>query len=98
MASFPFSLTRSSIETANILESLNDKRAQRFKTLAVKMAEFLLKRGFKFPTEGTGEDTESDAEDGSVSCTALSVLYVCANLHYDKRYIDFAAKVLKLHL
>ena len=85
------------VDMAVLLSELNDERAEKFKKTAIKMAEFILKRGMKFPTEGTGEDSPSDAEDGSVSCTALSLLYVCANVHYDKRYIDFAGQVLELH-
>ena len=51
-----------------------------------------------FPTETEiTEYTEKEMEDGSISCTALSVLYVCANIKYDKRYIEFAEKVLELH-
>jgi len=85
------------VDMANILYELDDVRAKYFEEKAIKVAEFLMKRGLNFPTEGTGEDTESDAEDGSVSCTALSLLYVCKNLHYDKRYIEFAEKVLEIH-
>lgn len=85
------------VDMAKLLSELNDERSKLFYDTAIKIAEFLLKRGLRFPTEGMGEDSESDAEDGSVSCTALSVLYVCANLHYDKRYIDFAEGILKVH-
>ncbi len=85
------------VDMALLLSSLGDGRAAVFEDTAVRIAEFLLKRGVSFPTEGTGADTESDAEDGSISCTALSVLYVCAKLRYDKRYLDFAAQVLRLH-
>ncbi|MBO5648448.1 MAG: hypothetical protein J6S76_00875, partial [Clostridia bacterium] len=36
-------------------------------------------------------------EDGSISCTALALLYVCANLKYKQEYVDFAEHVLALH-
>lgn len=85
------------VDMANFLKERNDERAERFKKTAILVAEYLIKRGFDFPTEGMGDNSESDAEDGSISCTALSLLYVCANLHYDKRYIDFAGKVLNIH-
>ncbi|MBC8559569.1 hypothetical protein [Fumia xinanensis] len=85
------------VDMALLLSSMEDPRGEIFRETAIRIAEFLLKRGLSFPTEGTGEDTCSDAEDGSISCTALSVLYVCANLQYDKRYLDFASEVLKLH-
>lgn len=34
--------------------------------------------------------TEKEMEDGSISCTALSLLYVCSRLEYDEKYFHFA--------
>lgn len=85
-------------DMANILKDCKDERAEIFKQKAIDIAEFLLLRGMDFPTETEiTEYTEKEMEDGSISCTALSVLYVCANIKYDKRYIEFAEKVLELH-
>ena len=85
------------VDMAKLLKMRQDSRAKDFEKAAIKVADFLVKRGLNFPTEGTGEDTESDAEDGSVSCTALSLLYICKELHYDKRYMELAERVLQLH-
>ena len=85
-------------DVANILKDCNDERSEIFRQKAIDIAEYLLLRGMDFPTETEiTEFTEKEMEDGSISCTALSVLYVCANIKYDKRYIEFAEKVLNLH-
>ena len=80
-----------------IVDMANVTQNERYKKAAVAVAEYLLKRGINFPTEGTESNNKQDFEDGSISCTALSVLYVCANLHYDERYIKFAKEILDLH-
>ena len=39
------------------------------------MAEYLYERGLVFPTEGAvSDETETEMEDGSISCTALGLL------------------------
>ena len=85
------------VDMANILKDIGDERSVIFQQAAIKVAEFLIERGMYFPTEGGNPDLDEDAEDGSISCTALSLLYVCANLHYDKNNVEFAKEVLKLH-
>lgn len=85
-------------DMARLLEEKGDKRSGIFKEAAIQTAEFLLKRGLDFPTETeVTEYTEKEREDGSISCTALSLLYVCRYVRYDRRYIDFADKIMKLH-
>ncbi len=84
------------VDMAN--EVQDAERKERYKKAAIAVAEYLVKRGISFPTEGTDSNSiEQDFEDGSISCTALSVLYVCANLHYDEEYIRFARGILDLH-
>ena len=78
----------------NVLDALNDSRAERFKKTAITVADFLVRRGLNFPTEGS---TDEKYEDGSISCTALSVLYVCKNVQYNEKYISFAKEVLQFH-
>lgn len=69
-----------------------------FTSSAKKIADFLVKRDLHFPTEGeVSEINDEEMEEGSISCTALSVLYYCRYIEYKKEYIDFAEKVLKLH-
>ena len=86
------------VDLALFLKERGDDRWRAFGEKAIEMAEFLLERGFDFPTEGVENDeTDREYEDGSISCTALSVLYVCQKLKYDERYIAFAERVLSFH-
>lgn len=82
-------------DMANATE--NPQKKKRYHDSCIAVAEYLLRRGINFPTEGTGANGKREFEDGSISCTALSVLYVCANIHYDERYISFARDILELH-
>lgn len=36
-------------------------------------------------------------EEGSISCTALSLLYYCRNVRREKRYLEKAKEILDLH-
>jgi hypothetical protein len=62
---------------------------------ADKMAEYLYNRGTKFPTEGViSENAEEEMEDGSISCTALALLYYCKNVRKDEKYLQKAKEIL----
>lgn len=65
---------------------------------ADKMAEYLYIRGTKFPTEGIiSSNAEEEMEDGSISCTALALLYYCKNVRKDEKYLQKAKEILDLH-
>ncbi len=81
------------VDLAILLNNIGDRRGEHFCELALKIAEYLLGRGISFPTEGDAEKFE----DGSVSCTALSLLYVYHHIKRDGRFLRFAGEVLKLH-
>ncbi len=81
------------VDLANELYDKDREKSEFYKKTAIEMAEHLLKRGINFPTESC----TSVFEDGSISCTALSMVYLCANLCYDERYLSFAKEVLDLH-
>lgn len=86
------------VDLARLLKELGDARTKHYEGLAEKIADYLVKRGFHFPTEGGRvELTEPEMEEGSISCTALSVLYVCYWVRRKEAYICFAGEVLKLH-
>ena len=69
-----------------------------FASAAKKATEHLLRRGFHFPTEGLENDiTDEEMEEGSVSCTALSLLYYCRFIEKKQEYIDFAKEILRFH-
>lgn len=81
-----------------LLKAENDSRYKYFEESAIKIADFIVSRGFDFPTESTAcEEFPNEKEDGSISCSALSVLYVAANIVKKSDYIDFARKVLEYH-
>lgn len=81
------------------LKTRGDAHAEYYREAAKKMAEFLYRRGLNFPTEGgeTSENAEPEMEDGSISCTALNLLYYCAKIERDERYIRKAKEILDIH-
>ncbi len=86
------------LDVANFLSGKNDALSQKYFQCASKMAEFLYNRGLSFPTEGTASDlAEKEMEDGSISCTALSLLYYCKNGHRVEKYIKKAKEILDIH-
>lgn len=86
------------VDMAVFLKNRKDERYRIFERASLELAEYLCNRGFSFPTEGIRSDlVNEEYEDGSISCTALSLLYVCAHLTYRQEYVDFAEKVLTLH-
>lgn len=65
---------------------------------AKKVADYLLKRGFDFPTEGISSDLhDKETEEGSVACTALSLLYYCRYIDNRPEYLNFAKEILDFH-
>ena len=85
-------------DVAVFLKDKDKSRYERYKSCASKMAEFLYKRGLNFPTEGSKTDkTEAEMEDGSISCTALSLLYYCKSIERIECYIEKAKEILDIH-
>lgn len=86
------------IDLAMIYKDMDKSEYNYFASSAKKIAEYLVKRGLHFPTEGEISNiNDEEMEEGSISCTALSVLYYCRYIEMRQDYIDFAEKVLKLH-
>ena len=86
------------VDLANMLRGMNDIRYKVFEDASIKIADHLYKRGLDFPTEASISDlAEREMEDGSISCTALSLLYVDRYIRHDDRYVQFAAKTLTYH-
>lgn len=73
-----------------------DPRADEFGEACIRIADFLLARGMEFPTEGIQAFLRW-TEDGSISCTALSLLAAYLFVSPDPRYLDFAQQVLDFH-
>lgn len=85
-------------DMAVFLEDKDPKRSEFYKNSAKKIADYLCERGWSFPTEGgQAEEAESEMEDGSISCTALSLLYYCAKLEKNDEYIKKAKEILDIH-
>ena len=62
------------------------------------LAKHLYNRGLSFPTEGgVSDQTDTEMEEGSISCTALSLLYYCYNIERNEGYIEKAKEILDLH-
>lgn len=86
------------IDTGKYLSDIDPELSALCYDSAAKIAEFLYNRGLNFPTEGSKTDlTEEEMEDGSISCTALSLLYYAKNQMYDEMYIKKAKEILDLH-
>lgn len=86
------------IDVALLLKEKNDERYQIFEKSAKDVATYLYERQYNFPTEGDiSGKFDTEYEDGSISCTALSLLYYCKYIERNKEYEKFAFDVLKLH-
>lgn len=91
------------VDMAVYLKNIRDERYKFFEEAAFKIADYVKQRGFSFPTEG-GEHPEvnKEMEEGSISGSALTVLYVayylCENDSNRKSYyLKFAKKILDFH-
>ena len=85
-------------DMAEFMRGKDGEKAELFGNAAKKAAEYLYKRGFSFPTEGgTTDEAEEEVEEGSVSCTALSLLYFCAKIERKEEYIKKAKQILDIH-
>lgn len=86
------------LDMANYLKDKDVLLSSMYRSSADKIAEYLYKRGLKFPTEGAKTNlTEEEMEDGSISCTALSLLYYCKNASRNEDYIKKAKEILDMH-
>ncbi|MBR5569852.1 MAG: hypothetical protein IKW10_03065 [Oscillospiraceae bacterium] len=87
------------VDMALILRQKNDPDWAFFAKAAIAMADHMVARGLSFPTEG-GTDPEvngEEVEDGSISCTALTLLYVYDKIVKKQEYLDLATEILKIH-
>lgn len=86
------------LDVANFIKSKDPKKANRYFDCCEKMAEYLYKRGISFPTEGAvSDEVEDEMEDGSITCTALALLYFCKNHSRRDSYIEKAKEILSIH-
>ncbi len=83
------------VDLANLLKCRQDDRYKGIEYAAIQLADHLVRRGFNFPSEGT--QGRHEMEEGSISCTALSLLYVYLFLKQDRKYLEEAKRFLELH-
>lgn len=71
---------------------------EKYRTAAGKLAQHIHDRGFCFPTEGGDTDeAEEQMEDGSISCSALALLYYCAKIERREDFLRQAKAFLDFH-
>ncbi len=87
------------IDVAKFLEDKDKARSDRYKESARKLAWHIYRRGIDFPTEGggTGNPDEKEMEDGSIACSALSLLYYCNTMEYIPEFVQKAKEILDIH-
>lgn len=85
-------------DMALFMRDIDKAKSDKYYDGAKRMAEYLYARGLVFPTEGAvSDETETEMEDGSISCTALGLLYYCNNVERVEKYIRKAKEILDIH-
>ena len=86
------------VDMALLLQTLRDPDWKWYRDKAIAVADYVVSRGFDFPTEGgTHPECNPEVEEGSMSCSALTILYVYHFLEKKPEYISFAGKILSIH-
>lgn len=86
------------IDTAEFLKDKNPEKSAYFYDCAKKTAEYVYNRGLNFPTETDEQNfAEPFVEEGSMSCSALTLLYYCAKVEKIEKYISRAKQILEIH-
>jgi len=87
------------IDVANFLKDKDKARSDRYFESARRLAWHICNRGLDFPTEGgsSNDPDEKEMEDGSISCSALSLLYYCHNVEVIPEFITKAKEILDVH-
>ncbi len=86
------------IELAEFLKDKTPEKSEKYYSAARGMAKHVYERGISFPTE-TLEQSESEPfiEEGSMSCSALTLLYFCEKVERKEEYIVRAKEILDIH-
>ena len=84
-------------DAAVLLEKTHPTYAARYREACEKIAAYLYGRK-GFHTEAyVSSLTDPEMEDGSISCTALSLLYFSAKIRREEKYIVRAKEILDMH-
>lgn len=85
-------------DAAVALKETLPEKSEKYMLAAKKMAEYVYLRGENFPTETDEQNfAEPFVEEGSISCSALTLLYYCAKIERVEKYIEKAEEFLNLH-
>ncbi len=86
------------VTMARILQQQGNCRAEKYCKYAEKIADFVVARDLSFPTEGGHHpEVNDEMEEGSISCSALTVAYVARHIICKDSYVVYAKKILDLH-
>ena len=86
------------VDMANHFKDKDVALYEKYSSSAAKLAKHLNERGYSFPTETEYTDQAGEEhEDGSISCTALALLYYSANMEKNQTYMDTALEILRIH-
>lgn len=80
------------IKVMKVLKAINSPKYEIFYQAAKEMAEHLYKRGGSFPTEG-----EPCTEDGSMACSAISLLWAYREIEAKTEYLALAKELIHKH-
>lgn len=80
------------IKLAEIIRETNEQESQWLLKSAEKLADYVCARGLSFPTEG-----EACTEDGSMSCSAITLLWAYRHISPKKEYMQTAKMILDYH-
>jgi len=85
------------VDVANYIKDKDEARARKYFHSAYRLAEYIYKRNINFPTEGRNSLRGKTYEDGSISCSALGLLYYCKNVKKVNKYLKRAKKIMDFH-
>lgn len=86
------------VNIALTLQNNEDDDWMFFAKCAENIADHVINRGLDFPTEGGSHpECNPEVEEGSMSCAALTVLYVYAKIIQKPEYLHFASRILPYH-
>ena len=80
------------LKVADLISAEEPEKSMWIKNHAEKLADYVCQRGFSFPTEG-----EACTEDGSLSCSVITLLNAYQHISPKPEYLDMAKKLLDYH-
>ena len=86
------------IDLALFMKDKDKALYEKYLASSKKLAEHVYQRGLNFPTETlVGDEHEPEMEDGSISCSALTLLYYSTHIEHNEAYVSKAKEILDLH-